>query len=295
MLGFITIVAYFSVLGKDGRCQKEESLSPGDNASLASDDAASASPFHKNKVLSLEQVLSFLSITDFELPDEDFGPLKLEKLKSCSEKPSEPLESKIYGERHMKEGNYVVLQEPIPKQIDAAMEDSEEDLVLPGKVHSQMPNQKSQPANKGLSASILLYTPLNTAATNDNDPPTTDLCSPTFPIVGTTPAFGSQADSEKVSIEVGQTCSTPQLSHLKDTVILANDSIQCGSSTSPSKLDTSLPASGRPEQSACDHDSGPQATPLPSESFTFGENQLCGNACMKLHKHPIEQVQWLLL
>ncbi|KAM6166297.1 partner and localizer of BRCA2 [Erethizon dorsatum] len=270
--------------GKEGHCQKEESLSPSDNASLALDDDAFTPPYHKNEMLSLKQLLSFLSMTDFELPDEDFGHLKLEKLKSCSGKPSEPLET--YGERHLKEENDIVLQELIPKQIDAAVEDLEDDLVLPEKAHFQMPNQ-CQPTNKGLSSSILLFTPLNTAVPNDNDPPIADLCSPTFPIVGTTPAFGSQAYSEKMSTEVGQTCCTPQLSHLKDTVILARDSKQCDSLTSSSKLDTSLHVSDRRGQSARDDDSGPQAIPLPTESFTFRENQLCGNTCLELHKHSV--------
>ncbi|KFO33515.1 hypothetical protein H920_05052 [Fukomys damarensis] len=276
------------VKGKKGHCQKEESLSPSDSASSALDGDTFTSPFYKNRMLSLKQLLSTLSMTDFELPDEDFGPLKLEKLKSCSEKTSEPLESKMYGESHLKEENYIVLQELIPKWIDAAAEDLGEDLALPEKAYLQVPNKKSQPTNKRLSSSMLLFTPSNTAALNDSDPPTADLCLPTFPIVGTTPALGSLACSGKVSTEVRQTCSTSQLSHLEDAVSLASDSKQCDSS---SELDTSLCVSGRRGQSACDHDSGPQAAPLLVESFTFRENQLCGNACLELHKQSPEQTE----
>ncbi|XP_004856006.1 partner and localizer of BRCA2 isoform X1 [Heterocephalus glaber] len=276
------------VKGKEVHCQKEESLYPSDSASLALDGDAFTSSFHKKEMLNLKQLLSSLSMTDFELPDEDFGPLKLEKLKSCSEKPSEPLESKICAERHLKEGNYIVLQEPIPNRLDAATEDLGEDLVLPEKAHLQVPNKKSQPTNKKLSSSMLLFTPSNTAAPNDSDPPAADLCSPALPIVGTTPALGSQACSGKASAEGGQTCSIPQLSHLEDTVLLASDSKQCDSS---SELDTSLRVSGRRGQSACHHDAGPQAAPLLIESFAFRENQLCGNACLELHKHSTEQTE----
>ncbi|XP_012997677.1 partner and localizer of BRCA2 isoform X2 [Cavia porcellus] len=275
------------IYGEKDHCQKE-SLSPSDNASLASNDDAFASPFHKDGMLNLKQSLPFLSMTDFELPDEDFGHLKLEKLKSCSEKPIEPLDSKTYGERHLKEGNQIVQQEPVPKQRDAATEDLEEDLVLPEKAHLPVLNQKCQPTNPGLSSSILLFTPLNTAALNDNDPLTTDLCPPTFPFVGTTPAFGSQGHSEKMSVEVGHICFTPQPSHLTDTVILARDSKQCDS---PPKLDTSLHGSGGRGQTACDHDSGTQATPLLTESLTFRENQLYGNTCPEWHKHSVEQAE----
>ncbi|XP_045398752.1 partner and localizer of BRCA2 isoform X2 [Lemur catta] len=280
--------------GKEGHRQKEDFLSSSDNAYLALDNDAFNVPFHKKKMLSLKQLSSSLNITDFQLPDEDFGPLKLEKLKSCSERLMEHFESSIYEERHLKEENCVtVAEELISKQIDTEIEDLEEELtVLPGKSHPKISDLKSQPTNKGLSSSILLFTPLNTVAPDESDRPTADMCSPAFPILGTTPAFGSQACYEKVSTEsVGQTCSTPQLSLLKDTVSLAGDSKQFDSSTSPPKLDTSLHVLGRQRQPACNCDCGPQTTPLPVESFTFKENQLCGNTCQELCKHSIEQTE----
>ncbi|KAM4812604.1 partner and localizer of BRCA2 isoform X2 [Urocitellus parryii] len=231
-------------------------------------------------------------IHDFQLPEDDFGPLMLEKLKSCSEKLIEPLESKMCRERYPKEDN-CVLEELSPKQIGAEMEDSEEDLIaILRKAHRQIPNLKHQPTNKGLSSSMILFTPLNTSASDDNSTPLVDLCSSALPMLGTTPALGSQAYCEKASAKViGQTCSTSQLSTPEDTVSLARDSKQYDSPTSSPKLGTSLHVSGRQEQPAHDHDSGLQATPLPTESFTFRENQLCGNRCLELHKHSIEQTK----
>ncbi|KAM9056840.1 partner and localizer of BRCA2 isoform 7-T7 [Megaptera novaeangliae] len=228
---------------------------------------------------------------DFQLPDEDFGPLKLEKLKSCSEKLMEPFGSKTYGEGHLKGGNCVAVEELNPKQITIEKEDGKEELIiLPGKAHPKMPSKKSQPQEKGLSSSILLFTPVNTVASDDNDRPTADLCSPAFPVLGSTPAFGSQAHGEKMSAEVvGQACSTPQLSHLKATVSLASDHKQLWSS--PPKLDSSLHVAGREGQPSCDCDSGPQATPLPIESSTYKENQLRGNTCQESRKHSTEQTE----
>nr|7S4A_B Chain B, Partner and localizer of BRCA2 [Homo sapiens]7S4A_D Chain D, Partner and localizer of BRCA2 [Homo sapiens] len=46
-------------------------------------DLGTENLYFQSNMLSLKQLLSFLSITDFQLPDEDFGPLKLEKVKSC--------------------------------------------------------------------------------------------------------------------------------------------------------------------------------------------------------------------
>lgn len=287
MLGILLL----SVLEKEGHCQKEDSLSYSNYVYLSLDDDAFSSPVHKSETLNLKHLSPFLKITDFQLPDEDFGPLKLEKLKSCSEKLMEPFGSKIYGEGHLKGGNCVAVEQLTAKQITIEKEDGKEELIiLPRKAHPKMPHQKSQPQEKGLSSSILLFTPVNTVASDDNDRPTADLCSPAFPVLGSTPAFGSQAHGEKVSAEVvGQACSTPQLSHLKAAVSLASDHKQFWSS--PPKLDSSLHVAGREGQPSRDCDSGLQATALPIESSTYKENQLRGNMCQELRKHSTEQVQ----
>ncbi|XP_037363311.1 partner and localizer of BRCA2 isoform X2 [Talpa occidentalis] len=226
-------------------------------------------------------------IHDFQLPDEDFGLLKLEKLKSCPEKLMEPFESKMYQERHLKESSYVDLEEFSPKQIDTEMEDLEEELAVPPrKAHLNMPNLKSKPQDKGLSSSILLFTPVNTVAADDEGRPTADVCSPAFPVLGTTPAFVSQAYSGKASAEVGKSCS--QLSHLKATV--SRDGKQCNNWASPPKSDC-LPVSGGRGQPANDCDSGLQVTPLPTDSFALKENQGCGNTCLESWKQSIEQTE----
>nr|XP_020729746.1 partner and localizer of BRCA2 isoform X3 [Odocoileus virginianus texanus] len=275
------------VKGKEGHCQKEDSLSCRNYAYFSSDDDAFSAPFHRNEMLSLKHLSSFLKITDFQLPDEDFGSLKLEKLKSCSEKLTEPSGSKVHGEGHLKGESYIV-EEPSPKQSNIEKEDVEEELIiLPRKAHPKMPSQRSQPRGKDLSSSILLFTPLNTVASDDNDRLTADLCSPAFPILGNTPAFGSQAHREKVSAEVvGQTCSPPRLSHFKATVSLASNRKQCNSWSSPPKLDSSQHVAGRAGHPSCDSDSGPQATTLPTESLTYEASQL-----QESPRHSAEQTE----
>nr|XP_025711258.1 partner and localizer of BRCA2 isoform X2 [Callorhinus ursinus] len=271
--------------GKEDHCQKEDSLPSRNNAYLALDSAAFRASFQENELLSLKQLSSFLKTTDFQLPDEVFGPLKLEKLKSCSEKPVEPFVSSMYGQMHLKEGNCSILEELTPQQIDIETEDLEEEiLVLPGKAQPKTSNLTSR-SQKGLSSSILLFTPLNTGAPEDKNGPTADVCSHAFPTLGTTPAFGSQAHCEKVCAEaVGPTCSTPQLPHLKDS-----DQKQRNGWASPSKSDCSLVVSGREGQPSCDCDSGPQATPLPSESVPLKDSQLCGNPHPESWKQSTEQ------
>ncbi|XP_035877271.1 partner and localizer of BRCA2 isoform X3 [Phyllostomus discolor] len=272
--------------GKEGHCQKEDSFSSSNNVYSALGNDACSAPSHKHEVLNLKQLSSVLKITDFQLPDEEFGCLKLEKLKTYSAKPVEPFGSKVYGDKHLKEGKRIVLEELTPKQIDVEMEDLGEKLiVLPGKTHPKIPKLKSQPQQKGLSSSMLLFTPLNTITPDDDKRPTADVCSPAFPIIGTTPDLGSQA--HKVTVEVVRlTCASPLLSYGK-----TSESQQCHNCTSPPKLDGMLYVSGREGQPKCNCDSGPQATPLPTESFTFQEDQLCGNICLEPWKHSIEQTE----
>ncbi|EPQ17699.1 Partner and localizer of BRCA2 [Myotis brandtii] len=274
--------------GKEGHCQKEDSFSSINNTYLALGGNASSAPSHKNEMLSLKQLSPFLKITDFQLPDEDFGSLKLEKLKFCSEKLIEPFGSNVYGERHLKERNYLVSEELTPKQIHMEMEGLEEELiVLPGKAPPEMTELKSQPGQKGFSSPALLFTPVNTVTPDGSGRPTADVCSPAFPVLGTTPALGSPTHCDKVSAEVVElTCSSPQLSPGK-----ASDSKQCHSCTSQPKLDGSLRVTGRKGQPGGAYDSGPQATPFPTESFPSKESPPCGSKCLDSGEHSIEQTE----
>uniref|UniRef100_G1Q4H6 Partner and localizer of BRCA2 n=1 Tax=Myotis lucifugus TaxID=59463 RepID=G1Q4H6_MYOLU len=242
----------------------------------------------KDKDQNEKAVIHGKRITDFQLPDEDFGSLKLEKLKFCSEKLIEPFGSNVYGERHLKERNYLVLEELTPKQIHMEMEDLEEELiVLPGKAPPEMTELKSQPGQKGLSSPALLFTPVNTVTPDGSGRPTADVCSPAFPVLGTTPALGSPTRCDKVSAEVVElTCSSPQLSPGK-----ASDSKQCHSCTSQPKLDGSLRVTGRKGQPGGAYDSGPQATPFPTESFPSKESPPCGSKCPDSWEHSIEQTE----
>ncbi|XP_036165599.1 partner and localizer of BRCA2 isoform X2 [Myotis myotis] len=274
--------------GKEGHRQKGDSFSPINNACLASGGNASSAPPHKNERLSLKRLSPFLKATDFQLPDEDFGSLKLEKLKFCSEKLIEPFGSNVYGERHLKEGNYLVLEELTPKQIHTEMEGLEEELtVLPGKAPPEVPALKSQPGQKGLSSPAFLFTPVNTVTPDADGRPTAHVRSPAFPVVGTTPALGSPTRCGRVSAEVVElTCSSPQLSPGK-----ASDSEQCHSCTSQPKLDGSLRVTGRKGQPGGAYDSGPQATPFPTGSFPSKESPLCGSKCLDSGEHSIEQTE----
>ncbi|XP_066239501.1 partner and localizer of BRCA2 isoform X3 [Saccopteryx leptura] len=195
-------------------------------------------------------------VTDFQLPDEDFGPLKLEKLRSCSAKPAEPPGSDVLGERRL-----------------------------------AVQRLKRRPRQEGLSSTMLLFTPPNTAAPDDDAGAVEALGSPAFPVLGTTPAPGSQAQCGTASAEVAsRTCSSPPSSHGG-----AGGSTRHHGGASPPEVDGSPPTSGRKGQPDCDWDcdsgSGPQATPAPAGSFTVTESPLPGNTCPELWGRPVEQTE----
>ncbi|XP_066239499.1 partner and localizer of BRCA2 isoform X1 [Saccopteryx leptura] len=242
------------VTGKEGPCQQEDGFSSSRDACSALNEGACRAPPPKNEMLSLKQLLSFLKITDFQLPDEDFGPLKLEKLRSCSAKPAEPPGSDVLGERRL-----------------------------------AVQRLKRRPRQEGLSSTMLLFTPPNTAAPDDDAGAVEALGSPAFPVLGTTPAPGSQAQCGTASAEVAsRTCSSPPSSHGG-----AGGSTRHHGGASPPEVDGSPPTSGRKGQPDCDWDcdsgSGPQATPAPAGSFTVTESPLPGNTCPELWGRPVEQ------
>ncbi|XP_074178954.1 partner and localizer of BRCA2 isoform X2 [Rhinolophus sinicus] len=274
--------------GKDSHCRKEDPLSSSEDAHVALDEDVGSAPAPENKKLSWKPLSSFPRITDFQLPEEDFGPLKLEKLKSCSGKPSAPSGSRRSRWRHREDGNYVTVQELTPRPAARHMEDLGEQLTLrPGQACRQVPEPGRQRTRKGLSSPTFLFTPSATLVPDDKDTPTADACSPALPLVGTTPAPGSQAPWAAVSAElVAHTCSPAPLSPLQAPVSLAGDRNPCASRTRPLRSDGSLHVSGQP---SWDCDSGPQATPLLTESFTFEENQLCADTRLEPWRRPTKQ------
>ncbi|XP_006892694.1 PREDICTED: partner and localizer of BRCA2 [Elephantulus edwardii] len=276
--------AFFPILGKKNHCHKNSLCSRRNASNLTLNHEAFTPPFNKNEMPSLKQLSSFFKTADFQLPDEDFGPLKLKKLNSHSEKMIAPLQSKMCVKKYVKERECPVSKELNPKETD----EEKEAIVVPEKAHPELSNPENQREKKFLSSSMLLFTPLNTVAL-DNDRPSPGICSPAFPILGTTPAFDSQAHSENVSSQiVGDTGCTPQLSHLNKRARLARDDKQCNSSVSPLKWDKSLHGLDRKGPPDCDHDS---CSPLPVQSFTPPGNQLHGSTCLELYTDTLEQTE----
>lgn len=271
-----------SILGKEIRRQKGDPLPSSGHAASASDgdDFGVLSP--KDKVLTSKRLLSFLKITDFQLPEEDFGPLKLKKLRCCSERQVAHLQSRPASGRRRRAGRCAGAAGPAPVCVGLDVGRWEEGpAALPGQAHPEVPGRARQ-AQEGLSPSMVLLTP------GEDDRPAADPCSPAFPVLGTTPVPGSQARSARASAAVaGNSHSTPPLSHSRATVGLAGDRRQCDARSSPRKSESSPRAAGRPSRDCAP---GPRATPPPTESLALRGSQCSGLARLDPRRSPVQQV-----
>ncbi|XP_074136482.1 partner and localizer of BRCA2 isoform X2 [Sminthopsis crassicaudata] len=257
------------------------------NDSLILDNTSFDLSFHlKNEILSFQNLSARSnSIIDFNLPDEDFGFLKLEKLKSYSVKEMKPFES---GDgKKCNEENCVSLEQLVPKKQVTEKENLADDITVTRNSHTKKP--KSIPPN------MLLFTPSSTNLPATNNQLEADVCSPVFPILGPTPVLGSQVHSGNMATEItGPTFCTPKHIYLKKP-----DSLTRDNSPNALKLDANIHSLDRevrkqPDQIvSCekkfDSDCGSQET-LPSvDSITFKERLLSGNTFQtKIRGDPAE-------
>ncbi|XP_075420733.1 partner and localizer of BRCA2 isoform X2 [Tenrec ecaudatus] len=280
--------------GKEGHSQKENSMTPRSSVSyLALDRDTVRLPLPVDEMLSSKQRSSLYKITDFQLPDEDFGSLKLKKLKPRSEQMVYSFESKMCAEKHREEGKGAVWEELIPKQMDVETGVLGKELFIPaGCAHPKMSNLQAQPKNKGLSSSMIRCTPLITVTPEEHVRLTADMCSSSFPILGSTPLVGSQAPCKNVSTDVvGRTYSTCQPSHVKDTISLTSDAKPCNNSIQCLNSGAGPQVSQRKGQADCCV-SDSQAAPLSMESSTAKGSQLPGSARLELCEDSVEQTEF---
>ncbi|XP_062359363.1 partner and localizer of BRCA2 [Cinclus cinclus] len=138
---------------------------------------------------SLQWLIPKLGIRDFHLPSEEFGVLKLEKLKSS---PMNDLE-------HFVSGDGVASEDT----LDARMKPKDKGLRtgLP-----ELPCMGSPVSKKELSTHELLFTPMGTVLADAPAHPESQISSSVFPAVGATPGVLPSGHSE---VTVSDTPSVP--------------------------------------------------------------------------------------
>ncbi|KAM4892332.1 partner and localizer of BRCA2 isoform 2-T2 [Sylvia borin] len=127
---------------------------------------------------SLQWLLPKLGIRDFHLPNEEFGVLKLEKLKSS---PVNDLEDFVSGDG-------VAPEDTLDAQVKPKEKNRRSNLILPSK--SGLPEllcMESPTSKKKLSTHELLFTPMGTVLAEAPTHPESHISSSVFPAVGATP------------------------------------------------------------------------------------------------------------
>ncbi|NXW73276.1 PALB2 protein, partial [Hirundo rustica] len=148
---------------------------------------------------SLQWLVPKLGIRDFHLPNEEFGVLKLEKLKSS---PVNDLEDFVSGDGVAPEGAPDALMKPKEKSLRS-------NLILPSKSGlPELPCMESPTSKKKLSTHELLFTPMGTVLAEAPMHPESQISSSVFPAVGATPGVLPSVHSEVVP----DTPSVPALS-----------------------------------------------------------------------------------
>ncbi|NXQ32308.1 PALB2 protein, partial [Alaudala cheleensis] len=149
---------------------------------------------------SLQWLVPKLGIREFHLPNEEFGVLKLEKLKSS---PVNDLEDFVSGDGVTPEDAPDAQMKPKGKGLRS-------NLISPSKSGlPELPCRES-PTSKNLSTHELLFTPMGTVLAEAPSHPESQISSSVFPAVGATPGVLSSVRSEVL-------CDTPSVPALPAT------------------------------------------------------------------------------
>ncbi|NWZ80737.1 PALB2 protein, partial [Poecile atricapillus] len=195
---------------------------------------------------SLQWLIPKLGIRDFHLPNEEFGVLKLEKLKSC---PVNDLEDFVSGDGVAPEDTPDAQTKPKEKSLRS-------NLILPSKLGlPELPCMESLTSKKELSTHELLFTPMGTVLAEAPAHPESQISSSVFPAVGATPGVLPSVHSEVIpDTSVPALPATPSsprgaaalvlgdVAHRDPAVPLHPDSCAAGAATSQEEQGTTVPS-----------------------------------------------------
>ncbi|KAL2299137.1 hypothetical protein Nmel_014755 [Mimus melanotis] len=194
---------------------------------------------------SLQWLVPQLGIRDFHLPNEEFGVLKLEKLKSS---PVNDLEDFVSGDGVAPEDTPDAQMKPKDKGLRS-------NLILPSKTGlPELPCIGSPVSKKELSTHELLFTPLGTVLAGAPIHPESQISSSVFPAVGATPGVLPSVHSEVTvsgtPVPASATPPSPRgaaalvlgdVAHRDPAVPLHPDSCAAGAATNQEEQGTTFP------------------------------------------------------
>ncbi|NXI40919.1 PALB2 protein, partial [Galbula dea] len=181
---------------------------------------------------SLQWLASTLGVKDFHLPDEEFGPLKLEKLESSPVIDLEVFVPSVFGDGVASEDTHTA-------QIDPEEKTLKSHLLSPFRQGlPRLPQGGSPASRKELSTHELLFTPTRSVLAGAPSQPESQISSSIFPVVGATPAVLPPVHSELFPNTPSAPRSQASLQSSKGASAQVMDDSECKDSAVPVHLDS---------------------------------------------------------
>ncbi|XP_057254033.1 partner and localizer of BRCA2 [Pezoporus wallicus] len=240
---------------------------------------------------SLQWLAPRLGIRDFHLPDEEFGLLKHEKLKSSPVNDLEVFVPSVFGDG-------VAAEDTKDAQMTPEERCLRSDLISPFKTGlPKSPHTESPASKKELSTHELLLTPVGTVLAAAPTQPGSQISSCVFPVVGATPAASPSVHSEvspdtppvppSLHPSYGASARGVQDGGCKDSAIpLHSDHYGAGSAEQEEEQGTAFPVEAeRGPSNKCE-----EAEALEKHQHSEGKQQGSGRASPEQDKAVAEQL-----
>ncbi|NXA02473.1 PALB2 protein, partial [Nesospiza acunhae] len=218
---------------------------------------------------SLQWLVPKLGIRDFHLPNEEFGVLKLEKLKSS---PVNDLEDFVSGDGVAPEDTQDAQMKPKEKSLRS-------NLILPSKTGlPELPCMEGLTSKKELSTHELLFTPTGTVLAEAPTHPEPEISLSVFPAVGATPGVLPSVHTEVFP----DTPSVPALPvtppSTKGAAALVLGDVAHRDPAVPLQTDSCAAGAARNQEE--------QGTALPSAAERGPENKSDETVSLEKHQQP---------
>ncbi|NXE06485.1 PALB2 protein, partial [Lophotis ruficrista] len=281
---------------KRGRSYPRGSESPASLALPAVDPDTCGSLF---SFRSLSWLARRLGIRDFDLPDEEFGPLKLDRLESSPVNDLEVFVPSVFGDGAAAEGTQDAQMNPEEKRLKS-------NLISPFK-HGlpALPHMECPASKKELSTHELLFTPVGTVVASAPTQTESQISSSVFPVVGATPAVLPSAGSEVFPSSPSVPPSQASLPSSKGASAQVVEDGEGKDAAVPLHLDSCGAGSGRKEEEQgrafpLEAEGGPdsksdEAVALQKHQTSESKEQRSGRASPEQRKDVAEQLTPVLL
>ncbi|NXE24725.1 PALB2 protein, partial [Ardeotis kori] len=248
---------------------------------------------------SLSWLAHRLGIRDFDLPDEEFGLLKLDRLESSPGNDLEVFVPSVFGDGAASEDTQDAQMNPERKRLKSH-------LISPFKKElPQLPHLESPASKKELSTHELLFTPVGTVVAGAPTQTESQISSSVLPVVGATPAVLPSVGSEVFPSSPSVPPSQASLRSSKGASAQVVEDGERKDAAVPLHLDSCGAGSGRKEEGQgrtfpLEAERGPdnksdETVALQKHQTSASKEQRSGRASPEQKKEVAEQLTPVLL